>query len=84
MQVFNQKQQLLMKYGDPGSRPELMASPNGIAIDAKNNIYIADLLNDRVNQYVLVDTSEHEAAKPAAAAAKSGAPAKDSGAASAP
>ena len=43
-----------------------MQTPNGIAIDSKNNIYVADLVLDRVNQYVLVDTSNAEGVQPAA------------------
>jgi DNA-binding beta-propeller fold protein YncE len=60
VQIFNSKQQLLLFYGAPGARDELMQTPNGLAIDSKNNIFVADLSGDRINQYVLVDTSGAE------------------------
>jgi sugar lactone lactonase YvrE len=37
-----------------------MGAPNGVAIDAKNNIYVADMMYNRVNQYVLVDATKPE------------------------
>jgi hypothetical protein len=49
-----------MAYGGRGYRPELMLVPSPIAIDDRNNIFVADYAAGRVNQYQLFDVTKEE------------------------
>lgn len=74
VQIFNQKQQLMLVYGGLGAPDPFMRTPGGIAIDSKNNIFVADLVANHVNQYVLLDTSDEGEGAPPPAASSPGAP----------
>jgi DNA-binding beta-propeller fold protein YncE len=56
VQIFNRKAQVLLFFGGRGPIPGMMKNPTAIAIDRKDNIYVADYLNHRVEQYRLVNT----------------------------
>lgn len=71
VQMFNPKLQPLMAYGGFGKRVEFMMLPNAIAIDSKNNIFVADFFMNRVNQYALFDTRPEDSFLPPPGAAAS-------------
>jgi sugar lactone lactonase YvrE len=72
VQMFNSRSQLLMMYGGQSAHPGFMLLPNGIAITSKNHIFVADYAGNRVNEYVLFDTSEPAEEPKAAASAPAG------------
>jgi hypothetical protein len=57
VQIFNREAKLLLFFGGPGDSPGFLANPAGIAIDARNRIYVANGLNYRIDVYQLVNTS---------------------------
>jgi len=58
-----------MYFGGVSGHREAMQLPNGIAIDSKNNIYVADYAVNHVNQYALINTTASDAEAPSAPAA---------------
>jgi len=60
VQIFNSRHQVLMAYGGRANRIEFTILPTAIAIDSRNNIYVADWGGSRVNQYVLFDTTAED------------------------
>lgn len=57
VQIFNPKAQVLLFFGGRGTAPGLMQNPTALAIDANNRIYVGDLLNHRVAEYRLINTT---------------------------
>jgi sugar lactone lactonase YvrE len=68
VQMFNPRFQPLMAFGGRLSLPGYMLSPNAIAIDSKNTIYVTDFFAGRVNVYQLVNTAPGDNAAPARSA----------------
>ena len=77
VQIFNPKAQVLMFFGGRGTAPGLLQNPTALAIGGQNRIYVGDLLNHRVAEYRLINTSAADSiskdaeAPPAKAAAPS-------------
>ncbi|HSN92809.1 MAG TPA: SMP-30/gluconolactonase/LRE family protein [Anaeromyxobacteraceae bacterium] len=65
VQMFNARHQPLMAYGGPANRVEFMAAPTAIAISSRNEIYVADYMAGRVNEYVLFGTTAEDSFAPA-------------------
>jgi DNA-binding beta-propeller fold protein YncE len=78
IQIFNDKQQILLFFGGRGSIPGLLGNPTAIAIDKNNRIYVGDSLNHRVEIYQLVNTSAEDShlVPPAKAGGKAAEPPK--------
>jgi DNA-binding beta-propeller fold protein YncE len=60
VEMFNPDHQPLMFFGGPGNDPALMQLPNGIVIDSKNNIFVADYWFNHVKQYRLINTTAED------------------------
>jgi DNA-binding beta-propeller fold protein YncE len=60
VEMFSPVHQPLMFFGGPGQLPALMQLPNAIAIDSKNNIFVADYWFNQVKQYRLVNTTAED------------------------
>ncbi|HYB89901.1 MAG TPA: hypothetical protein VEC38_02525, partial [Candidatus Binataceae bacterium] len=56
VQMFNRNGDPLMFFADRGPMPGLLRNPTAIAIDKNNHIYVADLIDHRVEEYQLVNT----------------------------
>ncbi len=57
VQIFNQKGQVLLFFGGRCPIPGMLKNPTAVVIDKKNQIYVADFLNHRVDMYRLVNTT---------------------------
>jgi sugar lactone lactonase YvrE len=51
VQVFDDQGRLLLNWGEAGSAPGQFWLPNGIAISAADQIYIADSYNRRIQVF---------------------------------
>lgn len=71
VQILNSRYEPLMAYGGVGESPGKFLVPTAIAIDSKNRIYVADYVAQRINEYVLFNTSAADsfASEPPAGAA---------------
>ena len=45
---FSEKGELLKSWGEPGGDPGQFRIPHGVAVDERDNVYVADRENDRV------------------------------------
>ncbi len=57
VQIFNQKGQIMLFFGGRGPLPGMMKNPTSLAIDGNNHIYVGDYINNRVEEYRLVNTT---------------------------
>ncbi len=57
VQIFNSNGQVLLFFGGRGPIPGMLKNPTAVAIDAANHIYVGDFLNQRVEEYRLVNTT---------------------------
>ncbi len=55
--VFNDQGQQLFQFGAPGTATGQFKDPRGIGMDADNNVYVADLGNQRIQVFALGATS---------------------------
>lgn len=60
VQMFNSKAQMLMFFGGRGTAPGLLQNPTALVIDRQNRIYVGDLLNHRVAEYRLINTTAQD------------------------
>jgi sugar lactone lactonase YvrE len=60
VQMFNSKFQVLMAFGGRLNRPGYFLTPTAIAIDSKNNIFVAEFFGGWVGQYQLVNTTAED------------------------
>lgn len=51
VQVFDADGQFLTKWGSKGGDDGQFTTPEGIAVDAAGNVYVADTGNDRVQVF---------------------------------
>ncbi|MFQ6032571.1 MAG: 6-bladed beta-propeller [Candidatus Zixiibacteriota bacterium] len=51
VQIFDKQGNLLLYFGNFGSGPANLRLPAGMFIDQKNQIYIVDQLNNRIQVY---------------------------------
>ena len=51
MQIFDAQSRLLLDWGQSGSEPGEFWLPNGIVISPKDEIYVADSYNRRVQVF---------------------------------
>ena len=51
VQVFNDQGRLLLDWGEAGSGPGQFGLPNGIAINSRNEIFVADAYNHRLQMF---------------------------------
>lgn len=49
--VFSEEGELLLQFGRPGTDPEGLDHPNGIAVDSAGRIFVADSNNNRVTAF---------------------------------
>ncbi len=57
VQIFNQKGQIMLFFGGRGPIPGMLKNPTSLAIDHDNHIYVGDYINNRVEEYRLVNTT---------------------------
>ena len=69
VQIFNQNGQVLLFFGGRGPLPGMLKNPTAVAIDAANHIYVGDFLNQRVEEYRLVNTTAADSLADSGAAA---------------
>ena len=65
VQIFNQKGQILLFFGGRGPVPGMLKNATAVAIDADNDIYVADYINHRIEEYKLVNTTAADSFTPA-------------------
>ncbi len=58
VQIFYDQSRLLLDWGTDGSGPGEFWLPNAIAINAKNEIFVADVYNHRIQEFRY--TGKHE------------------------
>jgi len=57
VQIFNQQGQIMLFFGGRGPIPGMLKNPTSLAIDRDNHIYVGDYINNRVEEYRLVNTT---------------------------
>ena len=57
VQIFNQKGQVLLFFGGRGPAPGMLKNPTSLAIGRDDHIYVGDYINNRVEEYRLVNTT---------------------------
>jgi DNA-binding beta-propeller fold protein YncE len=51
--ILDEDGELINKIGSTGSKPGELSSPQGVWVDAENNIYVAETINGRVQKFTL-------------------------------
>lgn len=57
VQIFNQQGQVLLFFGGRGPLPGMLKNPTSLAIGRDDHIYVGDYINNRVEEYRLVNTT---------------------------
>ena len=60
VQILNARHEPLMYYGGRAAALEFFDMPTGIAVDSKNNLYVANFYIGRVNQYQIINTKAED------------------------
>jgi hypothetical protein len=55
IKIFDDKGQLLLFFGGQGRAPGMFSMPAGISIDDQNTIFIADMYNQKIQVFKLIE-----------------------------